>query len=82
MAKDNLRLISARIDEETYRKIEEISNKHRYWKKNFIIRQILLAVLRDFDDRDIYDMLRKPYYTSLPTKCEYRYPYSEYDSKH
>lgn len=82
MAKDNLRLISARIDEESYKKISDLADRHPYWTKNYIIRQILLAVLRDFNDGDIYDMLRKPYHTSLPTKCEYRYPYSEYDSKH
>lgn len=82
MAKDNLRLISARIDEESYKKISDLADRHPYWTKNYIIRQILLAVLRDFNDGDIYDMIRKPYYTNLPTKCEYRYPYSEYDSKH
>ena len=81
MAKDNLKLISARIDEESYRKIEEITKKYSYMKRNFVIRKILFAVLHDFDDRDIFDMLRKPYYNSLPSKGVYYYPYVEGDSK-
>lgn len=81
MAKDNLRLISARIDEDSYEKIKEITNKHTYWTKNYIIRRILFAVLSDFDDDDIYDMLRRPNRPIYPPKCEYRFPYTGDDSK-
>lgn len=81
MAKDNLRLISARIDEDSYEKIKEITNKHTYWTRNYIIRQILFAVLSDFDDDDIYDMLRRPHRPRFPVKCEYLYPYVEDDTK-
>lgn len=81
MKKSDLKLISARIDEESYKKISDLADRHPYWTKNYIIRQILLAVLRDFNDGDIYDMIRKPYYTNMPTKCEYRYPYVGDNSK-
>lgn len=81
MAKDNLRLISARIDEESYEKIKAIVDKHTYWNKNYVIRKILFAVLNDFDDRAIYDMLRRPYRPICPPKCEYHYPYLGNNSK-
>lgn len=81
MAKDNLRLISARIDEDTYNKISDIADRHPYWTKNFIIRRILSVVFSHFNDGDIYDMLRTPNRPILPPKCEYRYPYVEDNSK-
>lgn len=81
MAKDNLRLISARIDEESYNKITAILNKHSYWNRNYIIRRILFVVLNDFDNDAIHDMIRKPYSTTLPFKSEYRWPYYVNDSK-
>lgn len=81
MAQDNLRLISARIEEESYLKIQGIADRHPHWTKNYIIRKILYAVLHDFNDGDIFDMLRKPYNSTLPLKCEYRYPYTGDDSK-
>lgn len=81
MAQDNLRLISARIDEETYDKIKAITDKHSYWTKNYVIRRILSVVLSHFDDEDIYDMLRTPHRPICHPKCEYRYPYVEDNSK-
>ena len=81
MAKDNLRLISARIDEKSYQKLEALANRYTYWKKNYILRKILLAVLNDFNEEDIFDMLRRPYNPKLPVRCEYLYPYVEDDSK-
>lgn len=81
MAQDNLRLISARIDEYSIDKIETLTQKHGYWKKNFIIRQILYAVLHDFDEQDIYNMLCRPHYNKGNVKCEYLYPYNGDDSK-
>lgn len=81
MANDNLRLISARIDEDSYKKISDLADRHPYWTKNYIIRRILSVVLSHFDDGDIYDMLRTPDYPIHPPKCEYRYPYTGDDSK-
>ena len=81
MAKDNLRLISARIDEKSYQKLEALAERYRYWKKNYILRKILLAVLNDFDDKSVYDMLCRPSRPICPPKCEYRYPYAGDDSK-
>lgn len=80
MAKGNLRLISARIDEDSYERMEALCKKYPYWKKNFIIREILYTVLKDFDESVIYDMLRKPHRTRCKVKCEYIYPYYGEDS--
>lgn len=60
MAKETKKLISARIDPETLRKIEEFSKKHNYWTRNFVIDRVLNAVFKDLDEKDIYDMVRRP----------------------
>lgn len=81
MKRSDLKLISARIDEESYNMISDIADRHPYWTKNYVIRKILFAVLNDFDDRAIYDMLRRPYRPICPPKCEYHYPYLGNNSK-
>lgn len=81
MNKGDLKLISARIDEESYEKIVDIADRHPYWTKNYIIRRILSVVLSHFDDDDIYDMLRTPRRPMHKPKCEYLYPYVEDNSK-
>lgn len=58
MAKENLVLVSCRIDPETLKKIEELGKKHYYWKRNTIINGILTAVMHNFTDQQIYDMVR------------------------
>lgn len=58
--KDSKKLISARIDPETITKIEAFCVKYRYWKRNYVIDKVLYAVFKDFDDKDIYDMVRRP----------------------
>lgn len=58
MAKDNLVLVSCRIDPETLEKIEKQVKKHYYWKRNTIINGILTAVMDNFTDQQVYDMIR------------------------
>lgn len=58
MAKDNLVLVSCRIDPETLEKIEAQVKKHYYWKRNTIINGILTAVMDNFSDQQVYDMVR------------------------
>lgn len=58
MAKDNLVLVSCRIDPETLEKIERQAKKHYYWKRNTIINGILTAVMDNFTDQQVYDMIR------------------------
>lgn len=58
MAKENLVLVSCRIDPETLKKIEAFSEKHYYWKRNSVINGILTAVMDCFTDQQVYDMVR------------------------
>lgn len=58
MAKENLVLVSCRIDPETLEKIESQVKKHYYWKRNTIINGILTAVMDNFTDQQVYDMIR------------------------
>lgn len=58
MARENLVLVSCRIDPETLKKIETLISKHYYWKRNTVINGILTAVMDNFTDQQIYDMVR------------------------
>ena len=58
MARENLVLVSCRIDPETLKKIEDQTKRHYYWKRNTIINGILTAVVDNFTDQQIYDMIR------------------------
>ena len=58
MAKENLVLVSCRIDPGTLKKIEAQTSKHYYWKRNTVINGILTAVMDNFTDQEIYDMIR------------------------
>lgn len=69
--KDSKKLISARIDPETINKIEAFSEKHKYWTRNRIIDKVLYAVFKDFDDKDIYDMVRRPYWSQSKVMAKY-----------
>lgn len=71
MAKENLVLVSCRIDPETLKKIEETQSRHYYWKRNTLINGILTAVFDNFTDRQIYDMVRYCRQCHDETKAEF-----------
>ena len=71
MANEELKLISARLDKETLAKIDEFVRKHTYWKRNTVINMILWAVMNDFDERDVYDMVRRNHFRQQPVHCGY-----------
>lgn len=79
--KESKKLISARIDPETIKKIEEFCAKYRYWKRNFIIDKILYAVFNDFDDKDIYDMVRRPRWQIIDILAKYEIGFFNGNSK-
>lgn len=58
MAKENLVLVSCRINPETLEKIEKQVKRHYYWKRNTVINGILTAVMDNFTDQQVYDMVR------------------------
>ena len=61
MSYENLKLISLRMEPDTVKKLDELAKSHIYWKRSDIIRNILVAVLSEFDQREIYDMIRYYY---------------------
>lgn len=71
MPKDNLTPISARIDPETLAKIETFTKRHSYWKRNTVINCLLMTVFKDFNDRQIYDMVRRNHFKDQNVKVEY-----------
>ena len=71
MAKENLTLVSCRIDPETLKKIEAQTLKHYYWKRNTVINGILTAVMDNFTDQQVYDMIRYWRQGQYETKAEF-----------
>lgn len=72
MAKENLKLISVRIDPETLEKIDEFVSKHYYWKRNSVINGILGSVMNGFLDKEILDMVRRNPFKDEPISCHYQ----------
>lgn len=62
MGRENLKLVSVRLDEDLIKKIDDVAHRQRYWKRSDIIRDILIAAFDEMSDGDIYDMIRYPWY--------------------
>lgn len=62
MSREILKLVSVRMDEEVIKKLDEVAQKHTYWKRSDIIRNILTAVLAEMSAGDIYNMIRYAWY--------------------
>lgn len=58
MPQEKLKLISARVDPATLAKIDQFLTRHSYWKRNTVIAHVLDAVLDNFTEGEIYDMVR------------------------
>lgn len=71
MPKENLQLISVRIDPDTLAKIEKFAARHSYWKRNTIINCLLTTVFNDFNERQIYDMVRRSNFDKAIVTSEY-----------
>ena len=62
MSREILKLVSVRMDEEVIKKLDEVAQKHTYWRRSDIIRNILTAVLAEMSAGDIYNMIRYAWY--------------------
>ena len=62
MSRDNLKLVSVRMEEDLIKKLDEVAHDHIYWKRSDIIRNILIAVLAEMSAGDIYNMIRYAWY--------------------
>lgn len=71
MAKNNLKLLSVRIQPETLEKIEAFTKGHPYWNRNSVINNLLTTLFTDFTDKQLYDMARRHFFTKNEIKVEY-----------
>lgn len=62
MSRENLKLVSVRMDDDLIKKLDEVAQKHTYWKRSDIIRNLLIAVLAEMSAGDIYNMVRYAWY--------------------
>ena len=62
MSRENLKLVSVRMDDDLIKKLDEVAQKHTYWKRSDIIRNILIAVLAEMSAADLYNMIRYHYF--------------------
>lgn len=54
---DRTKLVSVRLETETFNKIEKIVERETYYKRSDVINNILKAVLDNFNDGQIHDMM-------------------------
>lgn len=71
MPKENLQLISVRIDPDTLAKIEKFAARHSYWKRNTIINNVLMTIFQDFNDKQVYDMIRRIHFKDQNVRSDY-----------
>lgn len=71
MPRENLQLISVRLDPDTLAKIEKFAARHSYWKRNTIINNVLMTIFQDFNDKQIYDMIRRIHFKDQNVRSEY-----------
>lgn len=65
------KLTSIRIPVDVLQKIEKIVKDHRYWKRSEVINNLLAAVVCNFNDGQIYDMLRSWDWRNNVVKAEF-----------
>lgn len=71
MAKENLKLLSVRLNPDTVEAIERFTKNHVYWNRNSVINNLLSTIFMDFTDQQIYDMARRHFFTKNEVKVEY-----------
>ena len=72
MTNSNLKLLSVRIHPDIIQAIDNMAEKHPYWKRNTIIANVLATVFTDFSDAQIYDMVRRNHFRQEPVTAEFR----------
>ena len=56
---ERTKLVSVRLETETFEKIEKIVERETYYKRSDVINNLLKAVLDNFDDGQIHDMMNR-----------------------
>lgn len=80
---ENKKQISIRLEPEIIRAAEKAVARHGYWKRSDFINRILLAVIYNFNDKQIYDMMRWSPWNKKKIVCEFNeldeeLPYDEH----
>ena len=68
----NLKLLSVRIDPDTVEKIDRFVVNRRYWKRNTVVNAILTAVMNDFREDAVYDMVRRSFHSRQNVDAVYK----------
>lgn len=68
----NLKLLSVRIDPDTVEKIDRFIVNRRYWKRNTVVNAILTAVMNDFREDAVYDMVRRSFHSRQNVDAVYK----------
>lgn len=68
---EETKLTSLRVKKDTLAKIEEFKKNHSYWKKSSVMNGVLDAVFNNFDDKQIYAMLREWDWKKCVTNVEF-----------
>lgn len=68
----NLQLISVRLDPDDLEALSKFCQRHYYWKRNAVICGIISAVMRDFTEKQVYDMVRRNRFGAEKVTAEYR----------
>lgn len=62
MKQENLKQISIRINPDTLEKLDRLVSRHPYWKRNSVINCLLTVLTNDFEDGDLWSMLRRSFH--------------------
>lgn len=68
---EETKLTSIRLRTDVLQKIDKISKDHQYWKRSEVINTLLLAVVSNFNDGQIYNMLRRWDWRQNVVKAEF-----------
>jgi len=70
--RENLKLVSTRLDPKILAKIDDFVSDHYYWKRNSVINGVLTAVFNHFTKDEIYDMCRTWDERNEMVDCKYK----------
>lgn len=68
---ENKKQISIRLEPEIIRAAEKAVERHGYWKRSDFVNRILMAVIYNFNNQQIYDMIRWSPWDKKKIACEF-----------
>lgn len=69
---ENKKQISIRLEPEIIRAAEKTIVGRTYWKRSDFINRILLSVIYNFNEAQIYDMMRWSLWNKKKVECEFK----------